>query len=69
MTMLVLTRRMDERIVIGDDIIVTVVRIQDGKVRLGIQAPNEVAVHRKEVYDKIGEAEQANIHRLCGTLN
>jgi carbon storage regulator len=56
---------MNERIVIGDDIIVTVVRIGDGKVRLGIQAPNEVAVHRKEVYDKISEAEQANEHRLC----
>ena len=64
--MLVLTRRMDERIVIGDDIIVTVVRIKDGKVRLGIQAPNEVTVHRREVYDKISEAEQAHRHRLCG---
>ena len=63
--MLVLTRRMDERIVIGDDIIVTVVRIKDGKVRLGIQAPNEVAVHRKEVYDKISEAEHAHEPRFC----
>jgi carbon storage regulator len=60
---------MDERIVIGEDIIVTVVRTKDGKVRLGIQAPNEVAVHRKEVYDKISEAEQADRHRLCGTLS
>jgi carbon storage regulator len=63
--MLVLTRRTDERIVIGDDIIVTVVRIKDGKVRLGIQAPNEVAVHRKEIYDKISEHEKAHEHRFC----
>lgn len=48
--MLVLTRRSGERIVIGDDITITVLRV-NGKVRLGIDAPAKVSVHRQEVYD------------------
>ena len=51
--MLVLTRRVDEAIVIGDDIEVVVVDIKGDKVRLGISAPTSVAVHRKEVYELI----------------
>jgi carbon storage regulator len=51
--MLVLTRRRDEAIIIGDDIVVSVVDIRDDKVRLGIQSPAEVPVHRREVYDAI----------------
>lgn len=51
--MLVLSRQRDETIMIGDDIEVTVVDIRGDKVRLGINAPKEVAVHRKEVYDQI----------------
>jgi carbon storage regulator len=50
--MLVLTRRRDERICIGDDIEIVVVGIQGDKVRLAIHAPG-IAVHRKEVKDKI----------------
>ena len=53
--MLVLTRRKQERIVIGDDIEITVVAIQGDQVRLGIVAPPSVTVHRKEVYDAIQE--------------
>lgn len=56
--MLVMTRKINERIVIGDDITVTVVDIRDGKARIGIEAPREVPVHRLEVYEAI-LAEQA----------
>ena len=51
--MLVLSRQRDETIMIGDDIEVTVVDIRGDKVRLGINAPREISVHRKEVYDAI----------------
>mgnify|MGYP001575826419 CR=1 FL=1 len=51
--MLVLARRVGENIVIGDDIVVTVVEIRGGKVRLGIRAPKKVPVHRQEVFDAI----------------
>jgi carbon storage regulator len=51
--MLVLSRQRDETIMIGDDIEVTVVDIRGDKVRLGITAPKEISVHRKEVYDAI----------------
>ena len=51
--MLVLSRQKDETIIIGDDIEITVVDIRGDKVRLGVQAPKEISVHRKEVYDAI----------------
>ncbi len=51
--MLVLSRKKNESIVINGDIIVTIVEIRGDKVRLGIVAPKEVPVHRKEVYDQI----------------
>jgi carbon storage regulator len=51
--MLVLSRTRDETIMIGDDIEITVVDIRGDKVRLGINAPGHVPVHRKEVYDAI----------------
>jgi carbon storage regulator len=49
--MLVLSRKRDERIVIGDNIVITVVEVRGDKVRLGIEAPSEVPVHRQEVLD------------------
>ena len=51
--MLVLSRQRDESIIIGDNIVITIVDIRGDKVRLGIQAPSEVPVHRQEVYDAI----------------
>ena len=51
--MLVLSRQRDETIMIGDDIEITVVDIRGDKVRLGINAPTRISVHRKEVYDSI----------------
>lgn len=60
--MLVLSRQRDETIMIGDDIELTVVDIRGDKVRLGIKAPSQVAVHRKEIYESIRrENEQASI--------
>jgi carbon storage regulator len=54
--MLVLSRKRDERIVIGDNIVVTVVDIRGDKVRLGIEAPSEVPVHRQEVLEALRRA-------------
>jgi carbon storage regulator len=51
--MLVLSRHRDESIMIGDDVIVTIVDIRGDKVRLGIEAPNDIPVHRQEVYEAI----------------
>jgi carbon storage regulator len=55
--MLVLSRKRDEVVMIGDAIRVTIVDVRGDKVRLGIEAPAEVPVHRREVYDRI-EAEK-----------
>ena len=54
--MLVLTRKVDERIVIGDNIVITVVEVRGDKVRLGIEAPPEVPVHRQEIIDALKRA-------------
>ncbi len=54
--MLVLTRRPGESIVIGNDIIVTVVEIKGGQVRIGINAPRDVQVHREEIYEQVRQA-------------
>lgn len=51
--MLVLSRKKDEKIVIGDNITLMVIDIRGDKVRLGIEAPKDVAVHRQEVYEAI----------------
>jgi carbon storage regulator len=51
--MLVLSRSRDESIVIGDNVVITVVDVRGDKVRLGIEAPIEISVHRREVYDAI----------------
>ncbi|MGA2066436.1 MAG: carbon storage regulator CsrA [Thermoguttaceae bacterium] len=51
--MLVLSRQRDESIIIGDKVVVTIVDIRGDKVRLGIEAPSEIPVHRQEVYEAI----------------
>jgi len=51
--MLVLSRKRDEKIVIGHDIVITIVEVRGDKVRLGIEAPQDVPVHRREVYEAI----------------
>ncbi len=63
--MLVLSRQRDETIMIGDDVEITVVDIRGDKVRLGINAPTRIAVHRKEVYEAI-KAENQRAAQLTG---
>lgn len=57
--MLILTRRIGETIVIGDDIKVTVLTVNGNQARIGIEAPRTVGVHREEVYQRIDQADKA----------
>lgn len=61
--MLVLSRKKDESIVIGDNISISIVEIRGDKVRLGIDAPRDVSVHRREVYDAIKRKEAEDAER------
>ena len=53
--MLILTRRIGETLMIGDEVTVTVLGVKGNQVRLGVNAPRDVAVHREEIYDKINQ--------------
>ena len=57
--MLILTRRVGETLVIGDDITVTVLGVKGNQARLGVNAPKEIAVHREEIFNRI-KREQAD---------
>ena len=67
--MLVLSRRKNESIVINDAIEVTIVEIRGDKVRIGVQAPPEVSVHRREVLDAIRRNNQLRIQRTADIMN
>lgn len=64
--MLVLSRKVGESFVIGDDITITVVRIVGGGVRLGIEAPSDCSVIRRELHDRLGEASDEEFARDHG---
>lgn len=51
--MLILTRRVGESVMIGDDVTITVLGVKGNQVRLGVNAPKDVAVHREEIYERI----------------
>jgi carbon storage regulator len=57
--MLILTRRIGESLKIGDEVSVTVLDVKGNQVRLGVDAPREVAVHREEIFQRIAEENQA----------
>ncbi|MDO4698230.1 MAG: carbon storage regulator CsrA [Pasteurellaceae bacterium] len=51
--MLILTRKIGESLLIGDDVEITVLSIRGGQVKLGVKAPKEISVHREEIYQRI----------------
>ena len=64
--MLILTRRADESIMIGDEVTVTVLGINGNQIRIGIDAPREITVHRQEVYERI-KAEPEDHSSVAGS--
>lgn len=70
--MLVITRKPGERITIGDDVVVTVVEVKGSLVKLGIEAPRSIGIHRQEIYDRIRtqnlEASEIDASDLAGAV-
>ena len=58
--MLIIARKPGEKITIGDDTVITLLEVKENHVRLGIEAPRHITVHRQEVYDRIKKANQAS---------
>ena len=67
--MLILTRRVGESLMIGDEVTVTVLGLKGNQARIGVNAPKEVAVHREEIYDRIKKEQQFELtQNLVKTL-
>ena len=64
--MLILTRRVGETLVVGDDVTVTVLGVKGNQVRLGVNAPKDVSVHREEIYQRIQNEKKAEAEKNIG---
>jgi len=60
--MLILTRRVGETVMIGNEVTVTVLGVKGNQVRIGVNAPKDVAVHREEIYERIKREEERDSH-------
>jgi len=60
--MLVLARKLEESIIIGDNIVVKVISVENGSVKLGIEAPNEIKIMRSELIEEVTEQNRAAVH-------
>ncbi|MGC9327984.1 MAG: carbon storage regulator CsrA [Candidatus Hinthialibacter sp.] len=67
--MLVLTRKRDESIIIGDDVEITIVDIKGEKVKIGVSAPKTLSIHRKEIYEAIQEENKAAVNTQAQNLS
>ncbi len=62
--MLILTRRVGETLVIGDNVTVTVLGVKGNQVRIGVNAPKDVSVHREEIYERIKREKESGVQSL-----